>query len=463
MIITPIKTSLYANRTPIFQQKSFKNYHLPKDIVSFKSALTIGCLPNDITVDLEHLNENSNGVIAVNDTGYLAQIFKYKPHNSNNIYAIKKVWPDDLAKHISANPLEQLKTEAQVYERLKGIKNIPEFYFYKGTISTSPKTRENNYIVMQWVDGEQASLKGTFYNSDLITKDKLKKIYNLLLEFDKRGVLHNDLWAGNILFTKNDVNLIDFNRSRFFDPISSPKTNNLDSFKERFLNRYLSDVYQQSGEEELVDLYKNTQLFEADFLEKKAKFFNSNGLKDEAQELFKQKEIVKQSIKDQNKLKEKALLEVINTDLRCGKIYAKYFEFEDGETQECYNRLRKTISATNNIGNINPININYNIQIIDMLKQTINSINNKNIESSLSTYKKIRQKLLNPKAYPQSEREEMYYQKFSKFCDINIEILSSLATNDKQKAEFLLQNNKDFFYQTKRIIPYYEKLKSLLE
>lgn len=451
MQITKIKSPLINNLQQV--QPSFKTQGIMADTVSFKSKLVMGKLPDDIKIDIENINENTHGVIDVNDTGYLAQIFKYRSSQNARTYAIKKVWPDHLAKHISANPVEQLKTEAEIYQRIKGVNNTPKFYYYSGDFSKSQNSEKNNYLVMEWVDGKQASAEGTFYNNKLITKGKLKKLFDLMQKFDQRGVLHNDLWAGNILFTKNGVNLIDFNRSAFFDPVKSPETNNLDSFKERFLSRYLSDVYEQSGEEALVDLYKTTQLFEADFLKKKSKFLKSNGLDCAAKKLSEQSKAIRQNLKNHDSTRENALNEVIKTDLRCGKIYGKYFEFEDGEALECYKRLEKTLPE-------NPT-VTSNIKVMSLLKEIMDLSYEHNTEDDFKKFKKIKQLLKDETVYPEDERKEVYYQKFSKFADVNMAILDKLLNGNNSEAAALLEENKDFFYQTKRMVPYYIKMSEI--
>ncbi len=425
-------------------------------------TLILGQLPKDIKIDISKISASSEGVTATNSTGYLAQIFKYKSSIFSKTYAIKKVWPKDMAKHITANPTEQLATEAKVYEKLKGVKNIPEFYFYKGDFSNNSNAIDNNYLVMSWVDGESASNNGTFYNLGLIDNKKLEKIFSLLSKFDEKGILHNDLWAGNILFTKNDVNIIDFNRSVLFDPLKEPEKSNLESFKERFLWRYLSDVYKQKGEGESVNIYKYICNLEQNLLLQRANLLLSNGQEEDAKRLESKSANIRLRINDPKLMKQETIDTIYKSDLRCSKIYAKYFEFEDGESLECYNRIR-TLTDKNPQINANPKNIDSNIKIIRMFKLAMKQTEKNNFTDSLKLYEKILKKLEDENSYGSEEKEEIYYKKFTEFTKLNIKILTALNANNKLEAKNILETNKEFFYQTKRLIPYYNKLSALIQ
>ena len=269
----------------VITDKARLQYYSDTITITFKGDLTYGKMPEDIKTNLASTcSVDTSGVIKTDDTGYLAQIFKYQSQASN-IYAIKKVWSEDLAKHVTADPVGQLKTEAEVYNKLVGIAHIPKFYCYNGDFSKNRKALANNYLVIGWVDGKQASTRGTFYDFKLVSKENLAKIYRIIGKFDKRGVLHNDLWAGNILFMPKDVNIIRFQYDQnYLTQSSTIKKTNLDSFKERFLNRYFSDVFQKLGEKELVDIYIYTTYQEINQLKDKAEFFKSIKKKEAAAE-----------------------------------------------------------------------------------------------------------------------------------------------------------------------------------
>jgi|GEM_PF-4850841 len=459
MYINPVKIPTINYNNEKFNRITW----YPADTVSFKNHLiTYGKLPKGFDIhNIKELTIHSPGVIESIDTGYLAQVFKYKPAKSSKIYAIKKIWPEHLAKHVTANPVQQLRTEAEAYNLIGNNPNIPKFFAYKGDFSGKKDSFANNYIVMEWVDGVQTSQNGTYYDLNMINKTKLEKIYNLLHEFDTKGIFHNDLWAGNILFTDKDVNIIDFNRASFFNPVLNHNSTNLDSFKERFLWRYFSDVYQKSGENELVDVYKHTLNLEISLLNKRAKFLQSKSNDTGTDELKSKANGLKELLKNNQDLKNYIFKELYTSDLRCGKIYAKYFEFENDEAIESFKRARDVSQTYPEIINNDNKTINSTIQIIKMLKNAMNYAKKLKFQESLEIFEKVKQKLNDSNIYTEAERKEVYYQKFSKFCDININYLNAEVNGSKQDAQIILNDNEQFFKETKRILPYFYTLKAL--
>jgi len=458
MRINPIKINIISNK----KEETRTNRLYCSDTVSFKSHIDMyGRLPDDFDINnIKELSSTTPGILESIDTGYLAQIFKYKPANSPKVYAIKKIWPENLAKHVSADPVKQLQTEAKVYQMLGNQPNTPKFYTYNGDFSGTKDSLANNYIVMEWVDGVQISKNGTYYDLSRIDKSKLKKIYKLLHEFDVKGIFHNDLWAGNLLFTKNDVNIIDFNRASFFNPILNHKSTNLDSFKERFLLRYFSDVYQKKGQDELIDVYKYTMDLEISSLKNRARFLKSNSNYQGAEELETYAKHLTLLKNNQNLLKEHIFKEIYESDLRCGKIYAKYFEFEDDEAIESFKRSRDISQNYPEILDKNN-SISSNLQIIKTFKNAMNYAKESRFKESLKSFEMVKQKLSDQNIYPVTERDEVYYQKFSRFCDININFLNAMINGSKQDVQIILDDNEQFFKETKRILSYFYTLKAI--
>ncbi|MEI8390229.1 MAG: lipopolysaccharide kinase InaA family protein [bacterium] len=416
-------------------RQNILNKSLTKDVLCFTgNSLQIGQCPNDLqNIDFSKLNTKSDGVIGVNEIGYLAEILKYSPVKSRNIYAIKRVWAPEKAKHQTANPIEQLKTEAQVYEKIKGFKNIPEFYFYNGDFGKSTKAQLNNYLVMGWVDGKQASSKGIFYDHALITNKKISKIFNLIEKFDEVGVIHNDLWAGNILFSKNNVNIIDFNRSYLVNPLTT-KENNLIVFKERFLNRYFSDLFHRKGEQAFLDSYQKSLHLEVDYYKNKTKFYKKNNSIENTKLCFEKINELKNILKNPDLLKQKAIKTVFDTDNRCADIYAKYFEFDNYEADFHYKKALNVLKKYPEILGTDKINVlESNIKLTSNLKRFIESNSNSDNLSNIENIDKSLL-LLNKNVYSKTERKKLYYIKYLQFCELHKKLESGENINNLKET-----------------------------
>ncbi len=476
MKINTVQPQYFNIIKPVLRQKPKVSFAASSDSVTFSTTPTAlktqGEMPNDIKLEtILSMSENSNtpGVLDVINTGYLAQVFKYKPPGSENIYAIKKVWNEDQTKCITANPVEQLCTEAEVYKRLKdkGI-NIPVFYYYQGDFSGKKGSANNNFIVMEWLDGKFVSEEGTFYNFDLIDKSKIRDVFNLIDKFDENGVFHNDLWSANILFNGKGAYAIDFNRAGFFDPKRDFQGTNLDSFKERFLWRYYSDIYHRSAEDRqtreknLIDIYRYCLELESGLLNNRANLVSSDNGKAEIL-LAKAKELNKLT-KNTSALTNRAYKEIYDTDLRCGRIYSKYFEFKDIEAKLSFERAK---IIRQNHPDILPDEVRMldaNISVVEKLHDIMAYHDETKIETNLQLFKEMRVTLDDADAYCEREKQELYYKKFSKFCDINIKFLEALQKGNKEAAKSVLEqpDNKQFFKETKMMHPYYNDLLKLV-
>lgn len=252
MLISPIynyaNTNLVQNRKP---QK--RNFRFTTDCVNFNGRI----IPNELKdIDFSKLSENSLGVLDVINTGTFAQILKFnlqdKTYAVKRLYPYKITQPKDLLPKKRPSLEQQLKNEIAIYKKLKGVKGVPQLYLYN---AGDKSNLLNNYIVTSWAEGKIPTKDGAIYDTELVLPN-LSKVYETLTEFDRKGVLHGDLWAGNILFSEKGVNIIDFNDSKIFNPQKEYKISNLDDFKKRFLNIFLADIYHRQGKSKFLEVYR---------------------------------------------------------------------------------------------------------------------------------------------------------------------------------------------------------------
>ena len=252
-----------------------KNYDTKFEL--FPNSKSLSFTGKFIPHKISTLSENSQNVEQVISTGTFAQIFKYAIDGKN--YAIKRLYPNEIVQPqhglvpmVHESLQTQLQKEIEVYTKLKGVSCVPNLYDY----NIDYNNFSNNYIVTDWIDGKIATKNGAIYDTNLVNKKNLSKLFRILSEFDKKGVLHNDLWAGNILFTKSDVKLIDFNDAKIFNPQEQYKLTNINDFKLRFLNIMLSDVYHRFGKESFLKLYRRCLGFEKEYYTDKINFYKNN-------------------------------------------------------------------------------------------------------------------------------------------------------------------------------------------
>ena len=298
MQISPLYIYNFANTNLVQNQKLQKrNVGLTIDCVSFNGKI----IPNELkNIDFSKLNEYSTGVLDVINTGTFAQILKFKPHNQ--IYAIKRLYPykikqpqGDLLPTKRQSLEQQLKNEIAVYKKLKGVNEVPQLYLYNAGDKKNPS---NNYIVTGWAEGRIPTQDGAIYDTKLVLKNLLQ-LFETLAEFDNSGVLHNDLWAGNILFSKKRINIIDFNDSK------------------RFLNIFLSDVYHRKGKKEFLQTYNECLKLEHRFLTVKKESSNSIKAKIYFDEKIKE---IENSIKNSQLLENQAINTIYDSNIYWAKM-----------------------------------------------------------------------------------------------------------------------------------------------
>lgn len=449
LTIQPIKFNTQINQKP-----NTRPFLIQKnDSVTFGLKLAIGKCPKElIHLDISTLNKDSKNVLEVNDIGYLAEIIKYFGPKTKKTYAIKRVWSEEKAKQQTTNPIEQMKIEAEIYKKLVKIKKIPKFNYYNGNFSKNKTSLLNNYLIMSWVDGAAASKKGVFYDFNLVDIKKIKKLYKVLNKFDEAGVMHNDLWAGNILFTKKDVNIIDFNRSFSFDPSLEVKKNNLDSFKARFLSRYFSDVYQRQGEDIYLKTYKNCLEAEVEYYKTKQTFYLKK--QNPAGVLFYKNlhNELKKELKSPHLIKQNAIKTIFESDMNCAEIFAKYFELEGDETIHHY---KKALRVLNNypeiVGKEKANLIKSNIVVASKLKNALNP----NAENIVEKSNEALELLHNEQIYTKEEREKPYYNLFKNFCEFNLK--HKKMSDSGQSTEELFKEYSDLL-KIKRLKEYFNNL-----
>lgn len=446
IVISPLTSNFQYK--PVNSKKNFLTFQ--KDVVSFSGKYSIGKLPESFNgVDILALTKDSKNVLAVNDIGYLAEIIKYFDPKSKKTYAIKRVWSPEKAKHQTADPIKQMEIEANVYQKLKGIKNIPQFYFYNGNFAKEKNSFLNNYLIVGWMDGVPVSSKGAYYDFDLVTTKNIKKIFELLNKFDNAGVIHNDLWAANILFQKNNVNIIDFNRSYVYNQHKDFRKNNLDSFKVRFLNRYFSDVYQRQGESNYLNIYKACLNFEKDYYESKQAFYLKN--KNNEASLYYQEcaDKLKNEVKNPELMRQNAMKTIFESDIHTGDSFAKYFEFEEGEAIFNYKNALDVLKKNPDIIEQGKYNlIKSNIFIANKLSELINNQKSDDVEKIL--------KLLNDsKIYDAAEIKKPYYEGYKNFCEFSIKY-KNLSESAKSTTD-LIQEYQNLFL-VKRLKNYFNSL-----
>lgn len=275
MRISSLNIYNFSNNSSVQNHYLSHKKHLHTNCINFNGKNIQQTLKN---IDFSKLNEHSLGVLNVINTGTFAQILKFKLNDK--LYAVKRLYPyqinqpqADLCNTERPSLQQQLQNEISVYKKLKDINGIPKLYSFN---SGDEKNLQNNYIVTSWAEGHVSTKDGAIYETELV-KPHLPQIYNTLAEFDKKGISHGDLWAGNILFSKKEVNIIDFNDSTDFNPEKEYKISNLDDFKTRFLNIFLADIYHRKGIAEFLKTYKECLILEQNlFKNKKENIININ-------------------------------------------------------------------------------------------------------------------------------------------------------------------------------------------
>ncbi len=425
--------------------------HLKAENLNDKTIFKIGEIPSDIDIDLININEKSKGVIWYSKR-YRSRIFKYESPKSGKIYAIKKTTVPDNKNDTILKSLEILHKEALAYQKLKDLNDIPKFYYYSGDFSNPDKTHNNNLMIVEWVKGVSISSDDISFEKNIVKDIHFEKIYNLLFEFDKRGVIHRDLWAANIIIDNDNVKIIDFDRTDFIDPTKYPEKNNVYYFEERFLNNYLSDVYYTSSKEELSSLYETTQKLKIKFLEKKADFLRQNNFEKHAMAYERKANSLKETIKDAQSITENSIKAVL--DRRTTELQINLSEFDFFG--------KRFLNTKNILLKIAPENetIKSNLKIYELLNKVLT--NNSNLNNNLDVCYEVRNLIEDSNIYPSKEKRKAYHRNVKNFVDTNINFFNSLNKKDFDEAQNILNFNKDLFHRKKFLNNYYEKLNQYL-
>lgn len=255
-------------------------------------------------------------ILDVIETGYNSMVFKVEIPGIG-LCAIKRLRRKDDFRRSAHNVLVEFAKEIEIYQRLKGVDGVPQIYDFSR--NHDENLLEENYFIMTWEDGKVASsLWGRHYDLGLITPENLGKIYDTLLEMDKRGVIHNDLWANNILFRENGVTIIDFNLGKVVNPLilyeykHKDYYSNLTCFNRLFVDNFLADVYDQKGLAEFNRFNKHIAECEYDFYKKKSVFMLAHDEPRHADYLLKRAMEVKRKLNNPDALEKEGLERILN-------------------------------------------------------------------------------------------------------------------------------------------------------
>lgn len=409
---------------------------MPKDTVSFGCVPKIGKLPADfLGIDIAGLTRESDHVLEINQKGYLAEVIKFKGRVTGKMYAIKRIRANDAAKHAHTNLMEAMSKEAEMYERLGKMDGIPEFYFYH----SNPNSATDNYLIMSWVEGKSSSRKGIYYNPNLINNKIIGKMFQALYGFDKKGVIHNDLWAANMLIDGEDVHIIDFNRAYVYNPQTQFGENNLKEFKKRFLHRYFSDVYQRQGELAYFQVYKDSIREEIKYHRKKSWYYLFSGNFKGFSYYRRLKKDLQAQLRTPQLLTQRALRIVFDSDVHCAETFAKHFEFGPTEAAfHCKKALRIMNAHSDIISKEKLAVLNTNITVISKLSEILAS---KNID--VEKINEILKLLEDNRIYNPQEQEKPYYILFKRFCNFCREYQEAIASSKDTKR--IIDSYKDLF------------------
>lgn len=422
-----------------------KTAYLPCDRVSFGCAPKIGKLPAELLgVDIAGLTRLSENVKEINQKGYLAEVIKYVGPLTGKIYAIKRIRANDAAKHAHTNLMEAMEKESLMYQKLGKMEGIPEFYYYH----SNPNQATDNYLIMSWVDGRCSSRKGIYYNSDLVTQKVIGKMFQIMYNFDKKGVIHNDLWAANMLIDGEDVNIIDFNRAYTYNPQTQFSENNLGEFKKRFLHRYFADLYQRKGEQACLEVYRNSIQEEIKYHSKKSWYYLLRGNLKGFSHYRTQARNLKTELKNPQLMRQNAIQIIFDSNVHCAETFAKHFEFAQTEAAfHCKRALRVMNEQQQIVGKEKLDLLNANITVISRLSEIIAS---KNIDAQ--KVNEILELLNDSKIYNEQEQKKPYYLLFKKFCNFCREYQDARAGSkdtkeilNSYKGLFEIQKIKEWF------------------
>lgn len=238
-----------------------------KDTVDFKHKkpeILIGSLPDNLAETISDIIKNPNDYKPYGKGG-TANVYKIQANNKT--YAIKIA--ND--KHNT-----EMADGAAILEKLpeKMKKGGQKLYAYG-------KLNGREFLVTNLVHGTS--------DKPAVSKEQLKSLLmDNILELDKAGIMHNDLWMPNIMVDKNSVNLIDYDYAKMFNPLTSSDNrvpgnislnSNLFDFEMLGLETYINYLDKTNTGEAKV-FFKNYLEVKSEFHKKRAEFLE-NALKKE--------------------------------------------------------------------------------------------------------------------------------------------------------------------------------------
>lgn len=398
------------NDTNIKKQES---KYKSMDTIHFGCKMSMGKLPKEfIGIKISNLNEKSPNVSKMVNIGNWGQIIKYIDPQTKTAYAIKRLWHSFSNIDDANEAIKKLKAEAEIYKQLGKSKELPKFHYYNHDISCSKNSLSNNYLIMNWLDGKTPSNDGFFYDFKLIDLKAIKNTFKSINKLDEAGVIHDDLWAGNILIDKNKVHLIDFDSCFIFNPKTEFKNNNLSNLKLKFLHPYFSDIYQRQGEEAYLKTYKECLKLEISYNRKKELFYLKNK-NIEGCRYYKNLNVeLSNELKDSQKMRTQAIQKIFNSSLYCAELYAKSILDEGNLACYSYKRILGLMKKHPQIVDNEKFElIKSNLAIVSRLKEAANSTK----KIKLRKIKEVCDLINNQKIYTNEEKEKPYYEAFKSF------------------------------------------------
>ena len=216
------------------------------------SELEVGSL-KDLPLSVEELqkiDENSNYVVKVFDSGLTAIV--YKLNINGKLYNIKKKRDKILVQNIDGQTsfLNEVQRRNDFY--ILKVKNREGF---NGIVDTIYASFNKGFILSPWIEGEHISEWNI---------KRYESLFSTLLNMEHNGIFEWDLSCGNLLCVGDQVILYDFGYTYNFDPLTQFNSDGLESplfhmaerFESRFYMQYLMELESDTNKETMLNAYK---------------------------------------------------------------------------------------------------------------------------------------------------------------------------------------------------------------